>query len=254
MLFFYLFVFFFGTAIGSFLNVLIDRLPQEESIMGRSHCDYCKHKLGGFDLIPIISFLILKGRCRDCKEKLSYQYPLIEFLTGVVFVLTWINLPADNFLIKYAYLTLMSSLIVVFFSDLKYQIIPDSIQIAFLIATLFVGGAGITPYIFFLKVVAAFVIMAPILFLHVITRGRGMGFGDVKFAFIMGFLLGIKGGVLALYIAFILGAVVGVALLVLKKTGLKSKIAFGPFLVIGVVVTLFAKDILLSTVFRIYGF
>src|SRR3989344_3248327 len=91
-----IFLFIFGTAIGSFLNVLIDRLPREESIMGRSHCEYCKKILSPIDLIPVLSFLFLKGKCRYCGKKLSLQYPGIEILTGVLFVLIF-NLKFEIF-------------------------------------------------------------------------------------------------------------------------------------------------------------
>lgn len=130
-------------------------------------------------------------------------------------------------------------LIVIFFADLKYQIIPDSIQIALLIFVLIFNfqfqilnyfSSGIT-------------VMLPILVIYLATKGKGMGFGDVKLAFIMGVLLGLKGGLMALYIAFITGAIYGLTLIILKKKKLKSKIAFGPFLVIGTVIVLFwAKD------------
>ncbi len=250
---FYIFLFIFGACIGSFLNVLIDRLPNDESIMGRSHCDYCSHKLNWFDLFPILSFFWLKGKCRYCGKKLSPIYPLIEVLTAIAFVLTWIFAPADNILVKYGYLGVISSLIVVFFSDLKYQIIPDSIQIAFFVSSLIVAGNAIDVTIFAKKAAAALIIMAPIYFLHAVTKGKGMGFGDVKLAFTIGFLLGIKGGIAALYIGFILGAAVGLILLGFKKKGLRSKIPFGPFLVLGVLIVLFFQSPLFALIKRIYG-
>ena len=138
----YPFLFIYGTAIGSFLNVLIDRLPNEQSIMGRSHCDYCKKTLQGIDLFPIFSFLLLKGKCRYCHKKLSYFYPFVEILTGIAFILTWMYFPVVGRTVvlqtlgKIAGLGIISSLIVIIFADLKYQIIPDSMQVSFLISTI----------------------------------------------------------------------------------------------------------------------
>jgi leader peptidase (prepilin peptidase)/N-methyltransferase len=254
----YLLLFITGTAVGSFLNVLIDRLPQEETIMGRSHCDYCKKKLEWMDLIPVISFVFLGGKCRRCKKKLSFFYPLVELITGAAFVgvLTWLgtvdqtvqtvnleeallSLHSRN-LMLIALLGIVSSAIVIFFADFKYQIIPDSIQVAlFGFSFLYLSTQGLTPEIFLHHVLAAFITMLPILLLFLLTKGKGMGFGDVKLAFTMGFLLGVIGGLAAVYIGFITGAVIGIILIIFKKRRLKSKIAFGPFLIIGLTSALF---------------
>lgn len=262
----YLFLFIFGTAIGSFLNVVIDRLSNEESVMGRSHCDYCKHKLGPLDLIPIISFFLLNRKCRYCQKKLSWYYSIVEFITGVMFIIIWIylpqsllgeglrRLPSTIYLVKFIYLGIISGLIVVFFSDLKYHIIPDQVQIFLFAASLFLLPLyGPILNVFIERVIAALLVMAPIYFLYLVTKGRGMGFGDVKLAFIIGFMFGIKAGLLILYFAFILGAIIGIILMLLQKRGLKSKIAFGPFLVIGILIMLFWRDVIFEFAKKIYG-
>lgn len=266
-----------GLSIGSFLNVLIDRLPAEESIMGRSHCDYCKKDLAWYDLLPILSYVYLGARCRHCGEKLSLFYPLVEILTGIMFVFV-VGMEATSFgglgatigvkdvggalltlhvgvLEKLALLGIVSTAIVIFFSDLKYQIIPDSIQIAlFAFSFLYLMTKGITPKVFLDQVVAAFVIMLPILLLFLATKGKAMGFGDVKLSFTLGFLLGIMGGVGALYIGFITGATIGIIFIMLGKKKLKSKIAFGPFLVLGVITMLFFGNNIVQIVRTIYPF
>ncbi len=230
----YLFLFILGSSIGSFLNVLIDRLPKEESIMGRSHCDHCKHKLDPMDLIPIVSYILLRGRCRQCKKKISVIYPIVELLTGVVFILSWLFNP------NIIYLGIISCLLVIFFADAKYRIIPDSIQIAlFLLSLALLIYNGVKPEVFAGRILSAFLVMLPILFLYLVTKGRGMGFGDVKLAFIMGFTLGTKYGFLSLYIGFVVGALFGVLMILTKRKSLKSKIAFGPFIIIGLVAMLF---------------
>ncbi|PIY71509.1 hypothetical protein COY87_05795 [Candidatus Roizmanbacteria bacterium CG_4_10_14_0_8_um_filter_33_9] len=269
------YIFFIGTAIGSFLNVLIDRLPKDKSIMGRSHCDFCRRKLSAIDLIPVFSFLFLKGKCRKCKKKLSWQYPGIELLTGIVFVLVYVIL-APNVIVQNQILdasrsggtyqndvfsllftlSIASCLIVIFFTDVKYQIIPDQMQIAmfvfsfllqiviiknsYLVALLLVVGSGI-------------VVMIPILLIYLLTKGRGMGFGDVKIAFNMGILLGIKSGLLALYFGFIFGAVYSIVLIILKKKKMKSKVAFGPFLILGILIIVVFKEVIYGWTMRMYG-
>ncbi len=268
----YFYVFVFGLAIGSFLNVLIDRLPKGQSIMGRSHCDNCRHKLNGTDLFPVFSFIFLRGKCRYCGKKISWQYPLIELLTGISYVLIFnfkfqilnqFSIFNFEFLIQLArfisYLGLFSTLIVIFFADVKYQIIPDSMQIAFFISSLLIhllaprslGVVGEFGIWNFLK--SGVVVMLPILILYWLTKSRGMGFGDVKLAFVIGFFLGFKAGFLALYCGFILGAIIGLILIIFKRKKLKSKIAFGPFLILGMLVILIWQKEIFNFIYRIYG-
>jgi prepilin signal peptidase PulO-like enzyme (type II secretory pathway) len=264
---FLFFIFIIGTAIGSFLNVLIDRLPNEEKITGRSKCDYCHHQLAWYDLIPIVSYFLLKGRCRYCHKKISWQYPMVEFLTGVFFVLISLNLyPVSKpfyqipypwvFYLVLANFGLISCLIVIFFSDAKYHIIPDQIQLFFFIFSLILIPFynQLLTLIFPHKIIAGLVIMVPIFFIHYLTGGKAMGFGDVKLAFNIGFLLGLKAGFLALYLAFILGGIVGFLLIIFGRKKLKSKIAFGPFLVFGIIIMIFWGEKILSWVSRVYGF
>lgn len=234
------FVFIFGLAVGSFLNVLIDRLPNDKSILGRSHCDYCRKTLQPQDLIPIVSYMILKGRCRFCKKSLSLQYPLIELLTGVLFVLTWMVL-ADRGIVERIYtIAIVAVFIAMFFSDIKYQILPDEEQVALLtISLLFSIVNGASSTVLIERFVFSFAAMVPLLLLYLVTKGKGMGFGDVKLSFVLGFLFGLKGALIILYIAFITGGIFGTVALLTKLHRLKSKIAFGPFLIIGVFIYLF---------------
>jgi len=258
---FYIYFFLLGLCIGSFLNVLIDRLANNQSIMGRSHCDHCKHQLKAVDLIPLISFFILGRKCRYCKKKLMWQYPLVELVTGIMFLLTakmlFVETGHAPSLQLIFYLGIISCLIVIFVTDLKYQIIPDEVQIAFFV---FVLGLKIINVVetrhassLLISLFGGFLVMFPILLLHLVTRGRGMGFGDVKFAYLIGFLLGVKSGLLSLYIGFVIGAIIGLFLIFLGKKKIKSKIAFGPFLVLGVITMLFFGQPVLDVVRKIYG-
>lgn len=240
---FYIFLFIIGSAVGSFLNVLIDRLPKSQGIFGRSHCDYCRRHLIYHDLIPIFSFFYLKGRCRYCNKKFSLYYPFVEFLTGVFFILSWYYLPAYNLWEKVSLLGIISCLIVISFSDIKYQIISDQILIAFLIFSL--------PFLikdFKSHLIGAFLLYTVFQFIHSATRGRGMGFGDVKLSFLIGVFQGFKLGGLSVYLSFLIGGLYGIILLLFRLKKLKSKIAFGPFLVVGVLLTMFFEKYLLRIV------
>lgn len=263
----YFFLFIIGTAIGSFLNVLIDRLPKGQKITGRSHCDYCQRNLSSLELIPLFSFLLQKGKSRCCHKKLSIQYLIVELLTGLIFVIVWMcfyrspllwenstDLLFSSKAIPAIYLGIFSCLIVIFVADLKYQIIPDSMQTALLILVLALKLVQFIPLNLYPNIfLASITVMLPILIIYLITWGCSMGFGDVKLAFIMGILLGIKGGLIALYLAFVTGGVVGLILIFLKRKKLKSKIAFGPFLVIGTVVVLFWGEKIIEVINKLYG-
>jgi prepilin signal peptidase PulO-like enzyme (type II secretory pathway) len=260
------FLFVMGAAFGSFINVLSDRLPREETILGRSHCENCKHILEWYDLIPIFSFLQIGGKCRYCKTKLSFYYPLSEIMTGLAFIVTWFYAPVHQFsngvispeieiIIRSVYLIVISGMIVVFLSDLKTQIIPDSMQVVLLVCgivlRLIEGHFQITVlgHLF----IEGILVMVPILLLYVGTKGKGMGFGDVKLAFVIGVLFGLKLGFIILYLAFVFGAVAGVALIIKKKKKLKSKIAFGPYLILAMAAGLFLQPLLLAAIKRLWG-
>lgn len=248
-------VFLFGLFIGSFLNVLIDRVPKEESVvLGRSYCDSCKKKLRWFDLIPVLSFIFLGGKCRYCHSPLSSYYPLVEIITGFMFVLVFIflsngiknyELRIMNVIDLIYYCFIISSLIVVFFTDLKYGIIPDKILYpAILISLVYIILN--TKYLILSHLLSAVGAFLFFLLLYLITRGKGMGFGDIKLSFLMGFILGLPAIIFALYIAFLTGAIVGVILVLWGKKKLKGAIPFGPFLVLGTILSIFLEETLIK--------
>lgn len=258
-LFFYIVIFITGTFIGSFLGVVVDRLPRGESIIrGRSHCDHCQKILSPLDLVPVFSFLFLRGRCRYCGKKLSLAYPIIEVMTGFLFVLAALHVgivyqvssPMHQGEFLY-YLVIIAILIAIFFIDLKNGIIPFSLVLAgVLIAFLYLVIT--THYLLVGNVVAGIGAFGFFLTLFLVTRGRGMGFGDVVYVFLMGLLLGFPGIVFGLYIAFVSGALVALVLIFLKKKKMRgSTIAFGPFLVFGTVLCLFWGEQIAETVFRL---
>ena len=252
-----LIIFILGASIGSFLNVLIDRLPKEGSINGRSHCDFCGKKIAWRDLIPVFSFFVLKGKSRCCRKKLNWQYPAVEFVTGLVFVMVFKDGPylGTSLIRSVLILSILSSLIVIFVSDLKYHLISDYILIALFVFSLFYHlFNNVTVQQFSNFFLSGLIVALPIFLIYFISKERAMGLGDVYLSAIMGFLLGWQAGFLSLYIAFVTGAIFGLFLILLKRKKIKSKVAFGPFLVIGTVIMLFWGERIFEVIKRIYGF
>lgn len=247
----WIFIFLLGLSVGSFINVLIDRLPKNESIVKkRSHCDSCKKTLGFLDLIPVLSFIILKEKCRYCHSPISIQYPIVELLTGFLFLLIFVVFGGIREIrVVGFYFFIVSSFIAIFFIDLKEGIIPDKIIYpAILISLVFL----IFQYhnILISHLLSAFGACLFFFFLLVATRGRGMGFGDVKLVFLMGLLLGFPKIIVALYVAFLTGAILGIILVLcrVKKLG-GGTLPFGPFLVLGTLGSLFWGDFLVRYTF-----
>lgn len=246
------FIFILGSFFGSFLNLLVDRLPKGENVIsGRSHCDSCGKPLAFYDLIPIISYLYLRGKCRYCNTSFSYFYPFMEIFTGLIFTFNyfWIVnhisiIGIEFFLMLFYFIAISSSLIVIFFADLRHGIIPNQVLIFLLIFSIIYQFFFMRPD-FVNHLISGLICFSLFLILVIITKGRGMGFGDVKFSFLLGFLLGFPSFVLALYAAFLTGAVASIILILWGKKRLhKDTIAFGPFMALGVFIALFFGDII----------
>lgn len=229
-------IFFFGLCIGSFLNCTIYRIEEDKSLQGRSFCPNCKHILSWQDLFPVFSFLFLGGKCRYCREKISIQYPLVEIITGFIFLLLFNQ---QNILQSVFYLIISSFLIIIFIYDLKHYLIPEiALFPAIIIAIIYYL---IPPYNvqFILSGVFATLIATIFFFLlYWLSKERAMGFGDVELVILMGILLGWPNLFVALFLAFFLGAIIGLTLVFIpfksaKKKSLKSAIPFGPFLIAG---------------------
>lgn len=231
-------VLLFGSCIGSFANVLIDRLPKGQTILwGRSHCDRCKKTLRWFELIPIVSYVSQGGRCLRCKRQLSLQYPLIEMVTGMVAFYLFFHYQT-SLPLGIGYFIFAVSLLVIFVSDSKYKIIPDAMVITAAIGAaiiIFFEERFATPVPTLLSGLGSFTVF---ILIWSITKGRGMGFGDVKLSPILGFALGFPRIVVALYLAFLTGAMVGVILVLRERKSLKAQIPFGPFLVLGTYISI----------------
>lgn len=239
----WVFIFVAGLAVGSFINVLCDRIPKEERVIsGRSHCDHCRRMLEAFELIPLVSYIMQKGKCRTCRKPISVRHPVIELITGIATVCIYCyslsvsgSLPFQLIYFLSLYLIFISFL-VIFITDYKYQIIPDSMIIASALGALLYHIADKSEGNFMNIALASIGASFLFLVLYIATKGRGIGMGDVKLVFVIGLFLGFPNVVVSLYISFLTGAFFGVILVVSKKKRLKSKIAFGPFLIIGMLV------------------
>lgn len=225
-----LLVFITGLLVGSFLNVCIYRIPLGQTVVTNpSHCFACEAKIKPWDLIPIVSYLLLWGKCRYCGAKISWQYPLVEFLTGSLYLLaawywgfSWATLSMIVF---------FSMLVVVTVIDLHHQIIPNRV--------LLVGGVLGVPLIYLQSLeqlksgALAFLTAGLLMFIIAVASRGGMGGGDIKLAAVMGLFLGLKLTAVALFLAFLIGGTIGIILLATGKKGRKDAVPFGPFLAVG---------------------
>ncbi len=238
-LFFYGSIFIFGLCVGSFLNCVIYRLQTNEKIgKSRSHCPECGHILRWHDLIPLLSFLLLRGRCRYCGKQISVQYPAVEAATGALFLLIISNFqfPVSNFqnLAEMVYLlTISCFLIVVFVYDLKHYLILDKVIYPAIGIALAYQAINFQAGHFLNALFAACLASGFFASIVLASREKWMGTGDVKLAFLMGLLLGFPQILTGLFFAFLFGAIIGVGMIILKKKTLKSEVPFGPFLVTG---------------------
>lgn len=232
----YVIIFIIGTIFGSFYNVVGYRLPKNESIIfPPSHCPKCNHKLNFYELIPIISYMIQKGKCTKCKEKISIFYPIIELITGLLFTLSLKVYGINPILI--IILTFISMLIIITVSDINYMIIPDSILIFFIIL--------LTIEIYFIKGInnltisltngiISFIIMYLIKIIgDIIFKKESMGGGDIKLMFIIGMILTYKNAILSIFIGSLIG--LPLALLTMKKNTTHI-LPFGPLLAAGAII------------------
>ncbi len=237
-----IFILILGLVVGSFLGALTWRYPRGTSVLkGRSVCNYCMERLTWYDNIPLLSFLLLKGRSRCCGKRMSVREPLIEVATGFSFVIVYLGMDRMLTNIGWArglgiftlplFLFVAALLIAAFVIDFEFQILPDGVFVIGLVTTLMALVITHSPvYFYFLAGLSSGLFL---LFLHAVTMGRGMGLGDVKLAVFMGTFLGVKLAVFWMFVSFFWGGLFGIIVLLLGLRKLGEKIAFGPFLVLG---------------------
>ncbi len=233
--------FVFGAMIGSFLNVCIWRIPEGKSIVfPSSHCPKCGQAIRPWDNIPILSWLVLRGRCRDCGDSISPRYPLVELLTALLsLAIFWLYGPSLQYLAGFFFAAV---LVVITFIDFDHQIIPDVISLpgipVFFLLGWFVMGVPFWECLLGILVGGGFLYLIAVGY-ELLTKREGMGGGDIKLLAMIGAFLGWKSLFFVVFMSSILGALVGVAVIVLKGRDMKYAVPFGPFLSIAAVLYLF---------------
>lgn len=232
-------IFVAGTAVGSFLNVVILRTRVKTSVAdGRSKCMSCQTKLTPRDLVPVLSFCALRGKCRSCKVPISIQYPLVELSAGVLFVLAFLNDGLGLSFVRDA--AFISTLITIFVFDLRYMEIPDRFtlpaMVFALVANLYLGVGFVS------LLLGAIVAGGFFLAQFVLSKGRWIGGGDIRLGALMGLMLGLPNAVAALFVAYVVGAIYAAWLLATKRANAESQVPFGTFLAVATVVAMFFGD------------
>lgn len=228
--------FIYGIVFGSFFNVVGLRVPKKESIVSPpSHCTSCDRKLGILDLVPVFSYLILRGKCRGCGSKIGVIYPFMEFATGSLFALSYLSLGFSFELI--IAILFMSLLVIITVSDIAYMLIPDKVLLPFAIA-LFASRVVIPLAPWWDSLLGAVVGFGVLYMIAVVSKG-GMGGGDIKLFFVIGLVLGTVNTLLTLFLAALIGSVMGI--IILRKTGQnrKTPIPFGPSIALAAVISYF---------------
>jgi prepilin signal peptidase PulO-like enzyme (type II secretory pathway) len=274
-------LFVFGAAIGSFLNVVILRYDGErflfdtKALGGRSHCRHCKTTLKWFELVPILSFVAQGGRCRHCKAGLTPQYPAVEFVSGCIFVFVpaALGMGAAAALFSALWIAAFEALLVMAVIDIRMGIIPDEINIFLGVIGIFLAivsagyfgmanGSFLGSYavlfgwqgsVIAAKAIGAVAGGAFFGFLIAVTRGKGMGMGDLKLAIPLGFLFGWPDIVFVTMFAFVFGAVVGILAILRGKKDMQGTLPFGPFLALGAMTVFFWGHTIFSWYFSLLG-
>lgn len=264
----FIFIFLLGTIIGSFLNVVIFRFNTSKSITtGRSICMTCNQTLRWYELIPLFSYLFQLGKCRRCAEKISHQYPIVESVTGLMFVLVAYHFIPLIFFSTLTYLLLVifftfifSLLIVISVYDIRHKVIPDKLVFIFSLTAFLSLFINYTDFgtLFALPGVSAFlagpILALPFFLIWFLSRGKWMGLGDAKLMLGLGWILGIYMGLASMILAFWIGAIVSLFIMFFfkMKVNMKTEIPFAPFLIISAfIVFLFSIDVFtLATLFH----
>jgi len=241
-------IFILGLIVGSFSNVCIYRIPRNESIIyPASHCPKCRSKIKPFDNIPLLSYILLKGRCCNCKSKISLQYPIVEFLTGLTYLTIYLiyGLSIQSLI----YIILSSALIIIAFIDLNQQIVPDIISLPGIVIGFIISF--FVPYISFINSAIGVLVGGGIILIigmagSIIFKKEAMGGGDVKLAAMIGAFLGWKYIIISLFLGFFTGALAGIFLIVAKIKSREDMVPFGPFIVLGSFITLLWGEKIIS--------
>lgn len=251
-LFVVIFIFIVGTLLGSFYNVVGYRLPKGESIVfPPSHCPNCNHRLGASELIPIFSFLFQKGKCKHCKQKISGFYPVFEFLTGLLFIISYLIFgPTKEFILS---ITFVSMLTIIVVSDYEFMIISDEVLIFFGILLVgeiwWINGLETALYSLLNGMLAFLTMWALKKFGDFLFKKESMGGGDIKLLFIFGMVLSYPIAILSIFLGSLIGLPISLIIMARKSTHI---IPFGPFLAAGAII-LFLSQIDIQTIINFYN-
>jgi len=292
--FWYLALFVFGLTIGSFINVVSLRYQPgrrvfDTKVIGgptdwnnRSHCPHCGKILNWYELIPIFSFLIQFGKCRTCSHKLSFQYPIVEILSGLIFIFIPYHFGfysghsgAFGFFGSVLWIIIFILFLLLSIIDLRHMIIPNSLNLSLAVLGAinifinnyyqkfdFLAGSFLRSYapifglrsnIWFNYLFASFFAIAIFSLIIFFSRGRAMGLGDLKLVAALGLIFGWPDILMVLFLAFIIGALVSVVFLIIGKKKIKDMVPFGPFLIIGATLTFFFGYQIISGYFKLFG-
>ena len=248
---FYIFIIFIlGLVVGSFISAYSFRWPRNIPIVkGRSFCDNCNTKISWYDNIPLLSFILLNGKCRSCKKKISLRYPIIEFFTALIFVIVFyyaITVQGGSLYgVTLPYLLAISSaLIIIFVIDLEHKLIPDE-AVFFIFTAAFLFLLLSSNKAFYTVLFAAFTASVFFIFLNFVTKGRGMGLGDAKLVLALGLVFADwRLIVVWIFLSFIIGSIIGILLIIFGKAKWGKQIPFGPFIITAFFITLFWGNLL----------
>ena len=236
-------IFLYGIVFGSFFNVVGLRVPKGESIVRPpSHCTVCDRRLTALDLVPVLSYVFLKGKCRGCGTKIHWVYPVIEIVTGFLFAFSYVKLGFSLELI--VALLFISLLVIITVSDIAYMLIPDKILLFFLVPI--VVARIFSPLTPWWDSILGAVIGFGLLFLIAVLSKGGMGGGDIKLFFVIGLVLGVTLSLLTLFLASVIGAIIGIIVLKKAKKGRKTPIPFGPSIATAAIIAYFYGEALVD--------
>lgn len=233
-----IFIFVLGLILGSFVNVLVYRLPRGRGVVkGRSHCPHCRKKLLWGDLVPVLSFIWLDGRCRYCRKPISWRYPTVELISGMLFLLSWWYFAPMGIGTMIFYVFLLETLLTLALIDMAFLLLLDKVILFGLAGTLLYGVLEMTGLIAGgLKIISWSHLLSALFFLALlgslwfVSKGRWIGLGDAKLMGWLGLVLGWPGAWITLYLAIVIGGIISLGLYVSKKAGLKTKLPFGAFI------------------------
>ncbi|MDP2647891.1 MAG: prepilin peptidase [Candidatus Yanofskybacteria bacterium] len=223
-------IFFFGLVIGSFFNVLLSRLDKEDGIVaGRSHCPFCHRVLAWHELIPVFSFIALRGRCRTCKRKISWRYPLVELLTATLLVIFFFNHGLSLDLRSAVIIAILLGFLLLAIFDFSYFVLPDKILVPMIVLSIAQAIAWSETS---LEYTIGFGLLLASIFgiLYVVSDGLWIGFGDVKLAFCIGIFFPFPQAVAIILLSIWIAAIIGIGLLLTRRASLKTALPFGSFL------------------------